>query len=180
MGRTKNFDRIDVLDSAIQLFWKKGYADTSLSDLEKATGVNKSGLYSEFKDKEEIFFESLLRYHEHGVSFSLLTEEPLGWKNIENFLRSRVTCKGQKGCFMTYTLREYNIIPVKVKQLIDAKSAEVYDLFYANIKATKAKNPEILTNHVLTYASGMNLKANVQKPEQLISEMLAFLEFCKK
>ena len=57
MGRPKGFERSEVLDKALQLFWKKGFADTSLQDLEKATGVNKSGLYSEFKDKDEIFLE---------------------------------------------------------------------------------------------------------------------------
>ena len=55
MGRPKNFSREEVLQKAIPLFWRRGFADTSLQDLEKATGVNKSGLYSEFASKEEIF-----------------------------------------------------------------------------------------------------------------------------
>jgi AcrR family transcriptional regulator len=48
-----------VLTKAIPVFWKRGFADTKVEDLEEATGVNKSGLYSEFSSKEEIFVESL-------------------------------------------------------------------------------------------------------------------------
>jgi AcrR family transcriptional regulator len=180
MGRLKAFNRDDVLDSAIQIFWKKGYADTSLSDLEKATGVNKSGLYSEFKDKDDIFLESLRRYHDNCSLYNHLKVEPLGWKNIENYFDDKLNCKGQKGCFMAYTAREYSIIPQKVKQLLEKNSAEVYEMFLKNIKATKVKNPELVTTHFLTFATGMTLKATTQKPEVLFEEMKAFIEMLKK
>ena len=62
MGRRRNFSREDVLTKAIPVFWKRGFADTKVEDLEEATGVNKSGLYSEFSSKEEIFVESLKHY----------------------------------------------------------------------------------------------------------------------
>src|SRR6266446_3346573 len=45
MGRPKNFNRKGVLDRAIPVFWKHGFANTTLQHLEEATGVNKSGLY---------------------------------------------------------------------------------------------------------------------------------------
>ncbi|XWK52445.1 helix-turn-helix domain-containing protein [Tunturiibacter empetritectus] len=44
------------------VFWKHGFADTSLQDLERATGVNKSGLYTEFRNKEDLFV-ACLRYY---------------------------------------------------------------------------------------------------------------------
>lgn len=179
MGRTKGFNRDDLLDSAIQLFWKKGYADTSLSDLEKATGVNKSGLYSEFKDKDDIFLESLRRYHDSMPLYAHLKVEPLGWDNIENYFKAKLNCKGQKGCFMAYTAREYLIIPTKVKQLLEKNAAEVYELFLNNVKATKIKNPEVVTNFFITFATGLSLKANAAKPEELEAEMLAFLKMIK-
>ena len=59
MGRPKNFSRKGVLEEALPVFWRRGFADASLHELEVATGVNKSGLYSEFKDKEDLFTQSL-------------------------------------------------------------------------------------------------------------------------
>src|SRR5258708_12638881 len=86
MGRPKQFNREGVLDRAIPVFWKHGFANTTLQHLEQATGVNKSGLYSEFKDKEDLFLASLERYAQTRGA-EILTAHPLGWGNIERFLR---------------------------------------------------------------------------------------------
>jgi len=37
MGRPKNFSREGVLEKALPVFWKHGFANTSLQELEKAT-----------------------------------------------------------------------------------------------------------------------------------------------
>lgn len=181
MGRLKGFDRNEVLDKALQIFWKKGYADTSLSDLEKATGVNKSGLYSEFKDKDDIFYESLKRYHETTPVVDILTANPLGWKNIETFLKAGMTCKGQKGCYIANSLRDYAIIPAKAKQVIADSSRVVNDILIENIKATGTKkDPVLLSNMIQTFASGLSLKLNAMKPDQLTQEADDFLEMIRK
>ena len=59
MGRPKQFTRDDVLRKALPVFWKQGFARASLPDLEHATGVNKSGLYAEFENKEKLYLECL-------------------------------------------------------------------------------------------------------------------------
>ena len=87
MGRPKNFNREGVLEKALPVFWRRGFADASLHELELATGVNKSGLYSEFKDKGDLFMQSLQYYLESLDKKGLLTAEPLGWNNIERFLK---------------------------------------------------------------------------------------------
>ena len=87
MGRPKNFNREGVLEKALPVFWRRGFADASLHELELATGVNKSGLYSEFKDKEDLFMQSLQYYLESLEKKGLLTAEPMGWNNIERFLK---------------------------------------------------------------------------------------------
>lgn len=180
MGRNKGFNREEVLEEAIQLFWKKGYSDTSLSDLEKATGVNKSGLYSEFKDKDDIFLESIRHYGNTSPAYAILKREPLGWKNIEEFLQQNMKCKGQKGCFLSNTLREYSIIPTKVKTYIEQNSMMINDLVLNNVKAAKLKkDPEMVTTMILTFATGISLKLNMQKPEDVVDEVNAFLEMLK-
>jgi TetR/AcrR family transcriptional regulator, copper-responsive repressor len=78
----KNFSREEVLEKAMPVFWKHGFADTSLQDLEQATGVNKSGLYTEFRDKEDLFVARFRHYLEGQDKRELLTKEPLGWKNV--------------------------------------------------------------------------------------------------
>jgi TetR/AcrR family transcriptional regulator, copper-responsive repressor len=112
MGRPKNFNRKGVLEKALPVFWRRGFADASLHELEVATGVNKSGLYSEFQDKEDLFMQSLQYYLQSLEKKRLLTAEPLGWNNIERFLKlGPSSTEGQKGCFAVSSMREFAILP---------------------------------------------------------------------
>jgi len=80
MGRPKNFSREEVLEKAMPVFWKHGFADTSLHELERATGVNKSGLYTEFRDKEDLFSSSRIAEP---------TESPRAGRSVDLPSRSR-------------------------------------------------------------------------------------------
>lgn len=181
MGRAKGFKREEVLDEATKLFWKKGYADTSLSDLEKATGVNKSGLYSEFKDKDDLYQECLKHYRDNNPIHELLKTEPLGWGNIERMLKINLTCTGNKGCLMALTARELAIVPGKVKQILEQNGERMKASVLENVKAAKTKaDPSILTNMILTFVSGLAIRVNSTKPEALLVDVDTFIDLLKK
>jgi len=48
--RTRSF----IIESTAEIFNKKGYAGTSLSDLTEATGLTKGSIYGNFENKEEV------------------------------------------------------------------------------------------------------------------------------
>jgi TetR/AcrR family transcriptional repressor of nem operon len=48
--RTRNF----IIESTAEIFNKKGYAGTSMSDLTNATGLTKGSIYGNFENKEEV------------------------------------------------------------------------------------------------------------------------------
>src|SRR6187431_2122551 len=62
VGRPRTFDTDDVLDRAMALFWRKGYAGTGISDLEEATGLGRQSLYGAFGDKRQLFEQVVERY----------------------------------------------------------------------------------------------------------------------
>ncbi|MFE0021199.1 TetR/AcrR family transcriptional regulator [Amycolatopsis sp. NPDC059021] len=62
MAGKKQFDVDVVLDAAMIQFWRAGYADTSVDDLSRATGLNRSSLYSSFGDKDSLYLRCLDRY----------------------------------------------------------------------------------------------------------------------
>ena len=64
-GRPRSFDREQALDSAMEVFWEKGFEAASLSDLTKAMGINPPSLYAAFGDKERLFLEAVERYVSH-------------------------------------------------------------------------------------------------------------------
>ncbi|AYG85139.1 HTH-type transcriptional repressor ComR [Streptomyces hundungensis] len=70
MAGKKQFDVGVALDAAMLQFWRAGYADTSLDDLTRATGLNRSSLYSSFGDKNALYLRCLDRYAErYGTKY---------------------------------------------------------------------------------------------------------------
>ena len=164
MGRPKGFNREEVLEKAMPVFWKHGFADTSLQDLERATGVNKSGLYTEFRDKEDLFMACLRHYLESQGKRGLLTKEPLGWRNIENFLKFGPLYKGeQQGCFSVNSMREFAILPDEAYAVVTENRALVERLLAMNIEAEKTKMaPSAIAEMVLSYFSGLCIERNLK------------------
>ena len=66
-GRPRGFDRAAALEAAMRLFWRKGYAAASISDLTAAMGIGSPSLYAAFGSKEALYAEALRAFGErHG------------------------------------------------------------------------------------------------------------------
>jgi TetR/AcrR family transcriptional regulator, copper-responsive repressor len=163
MARPRNFSREGVLEKALPVFWKHGFADASLQELEKATGVNKSGLYSEFSGKEELFLESL-RFYLDRMQLGLLMVEPLGWDNVERFLKlGPRTTEGQKGCFAVSSMRELAILPPAAIEMLGQGRVQLKQLIAKNIEAEKPKaDVNELASMVLTFFTGLSMEQNLK------------------
>jgi AcrR family transcriptional regulator len=164
MGRPKNFSREEVLEKAMPVFWKHGFADTSLQELERATGVNKSGLYTEFRDKEDLFVACLKHYLESQEKRGLLTKEPLGWKNVEKFLKNGPLNKvEQQGCFSVNSMREFAILPDEAYGAVTENRALLERLLAMNIEAEKPRMAaSSIAEMVLSFFSGLCIESNLK------------------
>ncbi|HEX2448481.1 MAG TPA: TetR/AcrR family transcriptional regulator [Methyloceanibacter sp.] len=69
IGRPRSFCKEHALDRALEVFWRKGYEGTSISDLTAAMGINPPSLYAAFGNKEGLFYQALERYAETHESF---------------------------------------------------------------------------------------------------------------
>jgi TetR/AcrR family transcriptional regulator, copper-responsive repressor len=164
MGRPKNFSRKEVLEKAMSVFWTHGFADTTLQDLEQATGVNKSGLYTEFRNKEDLFLACLRHYLESQDKRGLLTKEPLGWKNVEMFLKNGPLNKGQRqGCFAINSMREFAILPEEASGVVAENRAQLQRLITMNIEAERPQMAaSVIAEMVLSYFSGLCIERNLK------------------
>jgi AcrR family transcriptional regulator len=61
-GRPRCFDVEQALDRSMDLFWQKGFQNTSLDEIAEAVGVKKPSLYAAFGDKEMLFRKVVQRY----------------------------------------------------------------------------------------------------------------------
>ncbi|HEX7719251.1 MAG TPA: TetR/AcrR family transcriptional regulator [Woeseiaceae bacterium] len=112
MVRTRAFNPSDALTRAVELFSSKGYSETSMDDLVKATGVSRYGLYSTFGNKRELFEQALERYAD-GMgrqSFLRLLEPEASIAHIRAIFDERIDSmsrSGEKrGCLLCHTAME--------------------------------------------------------------------------
>jgi AcrR family transcriptional regulator len=164
MARPRKFSREGVLEKALPVFWKHGFADVSLQELETATGVNKSGLYSEFSGKAELFLRSLRFYLDRLPSLGFLKAEPLGWDNIEQFLKlGPGNTEGQKGCFAISSMRELAILPPAAMEMLGRGRVQLKQLIAKNIEAEKTKlAAHDLAGMVMTFFAGLSVEQNLK------------------
>jgi hypothetical protein len=94
----------------------------------------------------------------------LLTREPLGWNNIEQFLKTApCTIDGQKGCFSVSSIREFPILPPKAVEVISQSFADLKRLVTENIEAEESRmNANELADLVVTFFTGLNLEQNLK------------------
>lgn len=105
-GRPRGFDRDEALESAMRLFWSRGYEATSISDLTQAMDITPPSLYAAFGDKKRLFLEAVERYEQETGCFArkALTSEPTAELAIRRLLLDAVKFftdpKNPKGCLI--------------------------------------------------------------------------------
>ena len=168
MARSKEYDRDDVLEKAVGVFWRKGYKATSVTDIVEATGLNTASLYKEFGDKDGLFEESLEYYRKYIISplFQCLIDEPnLG--GIKQFIRGVVELAASNeyiGCLMMNSLAQESSISSGAFRKVNDFGAMVEGLLEAAFRnaqlsgdvSTKS-DPKTLASYVILFVHGMVL-----------------------
>ncbi len=171
MGRHREFDVEKVLDSALCLFWRKGYEGTSYADLTEAAGIERPALYSAFGNKEALFRKALDRYSERyldylPVALKLPTSREVAahilYKAIELNTRfpDHTGCLGINGAMAGSDETE----PVR-QALIDFRAAgqadiqERFERAKAEGDLPETASPETLAAFILAMTHGMAVQA---------------------
>ncbi|MEM0930635.1 MAG: TetR/AcrR family transcriptional regulator, partial [Pseudomonadota bacterium] len=151
MARRIEYDSAKVQQSLTDLFWQKGFAETSLSDLEAASGLNRRQLYNGIGDKHAMFLTALDGFTERaGRQFlAALESEDACLDDIEALLRlfAMAGCSEdpQPGCLVCTTSQEEISADVAVAGRIDAYFSRIRAA-YRNALQRAAERGEIALN----------------------------------
>ncbi len=124
MPRRREFDEDEALEKAMHLFWRKGYADTSVRDLVAHTGVAHAGLYKAFGDKDHLFEAAVRKYavEQQRAMYEPLEAEHAGRAEIEAFFNTVIAIvkKGgfEHGCFVANTAVAFGSDPGPVGEMV--------------------------------------------------------------
>jgi TetR/AcrR family transcriptional regulator, copper-responsive repressor len=148
-GRPPQYDPEKALDRAAGVFWKNGYAGTSLDDLAAATGMNRPSLYGAFGDKRAIYLTTLERYRDESrtKAKALLADAPSLRVYLERFYEAALDTyfagvDGARGCYSIGTAATQATVDPLVRDFL-ADSIRSTDAFLADLISKARQRGEI-------------------------------------
>jgi TetR/AcrR family transcriptional regulator, transcriptional repressor for nem operon len=127
VGRQKQFDDTTVVRAARDVFWRRGYASTSLADLEAATGLSRSSMYLTYGSKRGLFDRALRNYLDEVILPMLAPMEATGAGREEivgYFLAQAANLRQSPdsvlthGCLIANTSTELNVLDADAVQVV--------------------------------------------------------------
>ncbi|OUS24008.1 hypothetical protein A9Q99_26020 [Gammaproteobacteria bacterium 45_16_T64] len=107
MSRPKQFNEEEVLHLAGDIFWSQGYANTSLSQLEKHLKIGRKSLYDTFGDKEQLFLRVLDNYL--TIPYPIASELA-SWPEIEAMFHGGPPYDSKyRACLFVNTIQEFGL-----------------------------------------------------------------------
>jgi AcrR family transcriptional regulator len=171
MGRHREFCVEKALDTALSVFWRKGYEGASYADLTEATGVERPALYSAFGNKEALFRRALARYEERYLGYIpeallLPTARQVAAHILYNAADLNTRYPDHTGCFgINGALAGSDEVESVRQALIDfraAGQAQLRDRFErakAEGDLPKTSKPNALAAFVMAVTHGMAVQA---------------------
>jgi AcrR family transcriptional regulator len=159
-GRPRAYDPGLALTRAMDVFWKDGFAGTSLDELSAATGMNRPSLYGAFGDKRELYIKAYQHYRERSRAGTVeLLKQDLPLRQLLQRIFDLALDiyfsgeQGPRGCFTVLTAASDAVFDPEIREMVQSAVREM-DRAFANLfKAAQAKgelantaNPEALAS----------------------------------
>ncbi|MDV7186542.1 TetR/AcrR family transcriptional regulator [Lutibacter sp. TH_r2] len=176
MARKKEYIEEEVIEKAMNLFWRNGYESTSMQMLEKEMGINKFSIYSSFGNKHGVFVESLKSYKQKvSKIFQKLRDSNNGVEDIKEFFYNSVDVtkkpNNQKGCLVTNTYNEFAESEDKmIKEQMETFMKNLKQIFIEKLRMDPNKNEETIlkqANYLLLSKHGLAAAARVNTQKEI-------------
>ena len=192
MARPQKFDQQQVLARAMLLFWRKGYANTSIKDLTETTCLKPGSLYGTFKNKRTLFLQALDHY------FSSLNQEVSTLLNVDSpplerirkffdhILEQAEADEEARGCLLVNTLLEIPPEDAEISQRISDMLLQIENRFCQVLQEAqdrgelvRDKEPKILASLLMTGIFGLRIYDRVQtsakRKKAVVDSLLSIL-----
>jgi AcrR family transcriptional regulator len=178
-GRPREYDPEVALHRAMEAFWDKGYAGTSMDDLGARMGMNRPSLYAAFGDKEALYLKTLAGYlaTRHALVAPLLEPAPLRealrrtfHAMIDRFLMGE---DGPRGCYVLATAVTEAFARPEARRLLVEGQRDIDGIFRRAFLRAKKRgelgaqaDPQALAMLAGSMSQTLALRARAGQPRQ--------------
>lgn len=186
MPRHQEFNTQETFEKIFKLFWEQGYNNTSLLDIQEATGVAKMSIRNKFGSKEEIFTLVARTYIDKTIELIKLKLSDRKLSNIIDFIETVIgnpQCPmpaSKYGCMMVNsTLDNYednSSINKLAMDFHDKIFIEFNSLLIENDVPNSVQKTELLFSILSGIYVGNRLYQNSEKAEIIIEELKSIIK----
>ncbi|MFK7816338.1 MAG: TetR/AcrR family transcriptional regulator [Gammaproteobacteria bacterium] len=143
MSRKSSVDHDEVINRAMNLFWKRGYKKTSVEDLIKEAGVNRFNLYESFGGKHELYLKALDKYRDEVFlqRMEKIDDHENGLEGIQEYFESLkeflIESKGNFTCLMMNSQIELVPKDKKVSKKVSFYFTKMEQTFFSALSRAK-------------------------------------------
>lgn len=179
-GRPRAYEPDLALARAMDVFWRDGFAATSLDAISAATGMNRPSLYAAFGDKREIYVKAYERYRERArkrMAEIFSSDMPVRQAlrriyaiAIDMYVSGE---DGPRGCFTVMTATSEAVFDPVIQELAVTGLTEMDRGFARLFKAAQAKgelpgaaDPAMLAQLASAAIHTLAVRARVRTPRK--------------
>ena len=183
MARSKEFDEERALASAMDLFWRQGYENTSLETLMQVMGIAKQSLYDTFGDKRALYLKAMAFYRNHTNSSlrELLASAPTVKEGFSRILLGLVAESREqhaRGCLLLSANMERAVDDQEIATFLMDNQSEVESIFADTLRRGK-RNHELgeeqdtgaLAKFFVVTLQGMRAMARLQSDRRALRQV---------
>lgn len=124
------FNRAEIIDKSIELFWQHGFNASSMQQVVKTTGLKPGSIYLAFGNKEGLFREALETYSQKSLAYirNILDSAPTLGEGLCELLEAFVqqsTRKNYCSCFLVKTRLELAAEGGELHEIASARLDEI-------------------------------------------------------
>lgn len=144
-GPAKSFDPDAVLKLARDVFWRRGYDGTSISELESVLGIGRKSLYDTFGSKRELYLRALGHYADTVVQrICLGLEDPRNsaMENLERVLgrlQTHHSSRNGLGCLLGVAMAQADPADAELAALLRGYLRQLATAFERTIERAQAE-----------------------------------------
>ena len=144
-GPAKSFDTDHALEQARDVFWRRGYDGTSVSELESVLGVGRKSLYDTFGSKRELYLRALEQYTDSVIERICrgLQDPRYGpMQNLERVLdrlQKHHTSTSSRGCFLGVAMAQADLDDAELAKLLRGYLARMERAFERTIRSAQSE-----------------------------------------
>jgi TetR/AcrR family transcriptional repressor of nem operon len=184
MARAREFDVDEALDRAMDLFWRRGYAATSLQDLLTELGIGSGSLYAAFGSKDKLYQLALERYsRRHAAETAARLESG---SDVRSALRAVLTeiveadlADPGRGCMVVNAVTERASEPVSTETAlaairgVETAIAGALERARARGEISPEKDPAQLARLLTTLVQGLRVVGQARTGREFVEDVVS-------